>query len=30
MTQLYQWHVPFVAAFLFFVLVFVLVSWRRG
>lgn len=29
MTQLYQWHTPFVAAFLVFVVVFVLTSWRR-
>jgi hypothetical protein len=30
MTQLYQWHTPFVAAFLVFVVVFVLLSWRRS
>ncbi len=29
MTQLYQWHTPFVAAFLVFVVVFVLANWRR-
>jgi hypothetical protein len=29
MTQLYQWHTPFVGAFLAFVVVFVLVSWRK-
>jgi len=29
MSQLYQWHTPFVAAFLFFVVVFVGLSWRR-
>jgi hypothetical protein len=27
---LYQWHTPFVGAFLVFVLVFVVASWRRG
>jgi hypothetical protein len=30
MTQLYQWHTPFVAAFLAFVVLFVLLSWRRS
>ena len=29
MSQLYQWHTPFVAAFLLFVLAFVVLSWRR-
>ncbi len=29
MTQLYQWHTLFVAAFLAFVAIFVLVNWRR-
>ena len=29
MTQLYQWHTPFVAAFLLFVAVFVVMNWRR-
>jgi hypothetical protein len=29
MNQLYQWHTPFVAAFLAFVLLFVLAGWRR-
>jgi hypothetical protein len=29
MTQLYHWHTPFVLAFLGFVVVFVLASWRR-
>ncbi len=30
MTQLYQWHTPFVGAFLVFVVVFVVASWRRS
>ena len=30
MTELYRWHTPFVAAFLVFVAVFVVASWRRG
>jgi hypothetical protein len=29
MSQLYQWHTPFVGAFLVFVVVFVALSWRR-
>jgi len=29
MTQLYQWHTPFVAAFLVFVVLFVAMNWRR-
>ena len=29
MSQLYQWHTPFVAAFLVFVVAFVALSWRR-
>ena len=29
MTQLYQWHTPFVVAFLGFVLVFVLWNGRK-
>jgi hypothetical protein len=29
MTQLYQWHTPFVVAFLAFVVAFALLNWRR-
>jgi hypothetical protein len=29
MTQLYHWHTAYVAAFLAFVLLFVVLSWRR-
>jgi hypothetical protein len=29
MTELYRWHTPFVAAFLGFVILFVLANWRR-
>jgi hypothetical protein len=30
MTQLYQWHTPFVVAFLAFVIAFVLLNGRRS
>jgi len=30
MTQLYHWHTWFVTAFLAFVVLFVLVNWRRS
>jgi hypothetical protein len=30
MTQLYQWHTPFVTAFLAFVVIFVVMNWRRS
>jgi hypothetical protein len=29
MTQLYHWHTTYVVAFLVFVLLFVVASWRR-
>jgi hypothetical protein len=29
MTQLYQWHTVYVAAFLGFVLLFAAANWRR-
>lgn len=29
LSQLYRWHTVYVAAFLGFVLIFVVVNWRR-